>query len=291
MSWLKIDDGMGSHKKTRRLIKKGTNSAGLAAFGLHALALLHASEYLTDGFVEAEFVAETLDDARVRGKNRALLVELLVAGGQWEEVEGGWNIHDYLDHNPSKTEVQARRQKESERKARGRRTESARTDAGIQAESDGPVPSRPVPSRPDPTESDARAARSDVVVALERTRLTFNRKPLPDTVRLVAEEILRDFNRQAGTAFRSLTDTGKLTADFSRIVGAIVDDERITAAVGAKMVSAALAAPWWKDGKPTPSVVFGENVRGKYVEAALGANTDGGRTAAEYVTLRNNGAA
>ena len=154
MSWLKIDDAMLDHRKVRRAIK----DAGLGTLGLHIAAMLNASKYLTDGHVEREFVEELLDDARVRGKARAEMVAALVERGLWtEDARGGWMIHDYLEHNPNRAEVLAKREADAERKRRGRLAQSkgrpdgvhadgARTDDGVQAESDGPVPSRPVPS-------------------------------------------------------------------------------------------------------------------------------------------------
>lgn len=105
MSWLKIDDAIGEHRKTRRLLRAG----GLEAFGLHTLALVHCSRYLTDGFVETEFVFETLDEAGLKGKRRSLIVESLVAVGQWTPVDGGWTIHDYLEHNPTSDQVREQR--------------------------------------------------------------------------------------------------------------------------------------------------------------------------------------
>lgn len=170
MPWLKLDDGMGSHRKTRRLLRRNTD--GLASFGLHALALLHCSEYLTDGFVEADFVEDTLDDARVRGKQRDSIVEALVKGGQWEVADGGWMVHGYLEHNPSREEVEARRANDRVRKAAaGRKGAAARWGSAKDepGDSHGTVPSlshgndgsaargvdssRPVPSHTHPVPS------------------------------------------------------------------------------------------------------------------------------------------
>jgi hypothetical protein len=107
--WLKLDDGMGEHRKTLRLIKRGKSGQGLMAFGLHGLALLHCAKYLTDGVIDREFVDDTLDDAGVTGKARAAMVVQLVERGQWEVHGDGWYAHDYLEHNPSRAEVEADR--------------------------------------------------------------------------------------------------------------------------------------------------------------------------------------
>jgi hypothetical protein len=152
MPWLKLDDAMGEHRKTRRLLRVG----GPAAFSLHTLALLHSARYLTDGHVDREFVDETLDALKVRGKARAAAVQALLECGQWDETPAGWLIHDYLDHNPRRADVEDKRRRDAERKARGRQAQSegsprghdadnARTPVGVQSESDGPVPTRPDP--------------------------------------------------------------------------------------------------------------------------------------------------
>lgn len=134
---------MGEHRRTRRLIRAG----GLDSFGLHTLAILHCARYLTDGFVEQEFVDETLTDGRVRGKARDALLERLEEHGQWVRCDGGWSIHDYLDHNPSRVEVEARRAADAARKARGRRTESRQSPNGVPAESARPDPALPIPTQ------------------------------------------------------------------------------------------------------------------------------------------------
>jgi len=170
MAWLKLTDELWSNRKTQRLLKRGRNGSGLTAFGLHMAGLLHCAKYLTDGYVEPDFVEETLDDAKVSGKRRAELVDALVRGGQWNVKGDGWLIHDYLDHNPSREEVLERRARDAARKARGReaqsaddpqdvRADAAGTDAGTNLESDGPVPSRPVPTHTRDDETHASAQK------------------------------------------------------------------------------------------------------------------------------------
>lgn len=173
MTWARMDDAMGEHRKTRRLLKAG----GLDAFGLHSLAILNCARYLTDGFVEVEFVEETLDAAKVRGKARERITDKLEEIGQWVACPGGWMIHDYLDHNPARADVEARRAADAERKARGRnpdsrrsphavRPDSVRTDAGVREESARPDPTRPDPTRPDLTSSEPSRPDVDKVCQL-----------------------------------------------------------------------------------------------------------------------------
>ena len=106
MPWVKLDDSFHDHPKVLR--------AGLPAIGLHVVALTHCSRYLTDGHVSPEFVSQKA------GKNGQKIAAALVTAGLWTVNDRGWTIHDYLDYNPSRTQVVETRRKESERKARGR---------------------------------------------------------------------------------------------------------------------------------------------------------------------------
>lgn len=104
MSWVKLDDSTDSHRKVRR--------AGNEAFGIWTRSLCYSAGALTDGHVDPEWLEE-------RAGKRALKVsELLVVAGLWEPNDDGWLIHDYLDHNPSRASVLAKRRTDSERKAR-----------------------------------------------------------------------------------------------------------------------------------------------------------------------------
>lgn len=114
MSFLSLDDKMGRHPKVGPLSD--------AAFRLHINALLHCSEYLTDGRIKSANV-ETL----TRHKNKKELIDgELVPAGLWEPMVGGFEIHDYLDWNLSKAQVEARKESAKVRAATARGpTESA----------------------------------------------------------------------------------------------------------------------------------------------------------------------
>lgn len=300
MSWLKIDDAIGEHRKTRRLLRAG----GTAAFGLHALALVHCSRYLTDGHVETEFVEETLDAARVKGKQRAQIVDALVTHGQWTVAADGWQIHGYLDHNPSRHDVEQQREKDRQRKAKGRQTQaerreddqrtgpgvhadpgpeapqdpsdvrdvSARTDDGIRGESDRPVPSRPVPSQepPHPLTGEQPAPAS-----AKQPRPKWKGKPVNDLTARRLHRTMLEFDRQTGTRYagRIVTATGSWSTNASRVLGALaahpeLHDETRCAAV----IRHALAdpRPFWGEEKPEPRHVFAPNVIEGHVAATEG---------------------
>jgi hypothetical protein len=97
MAWVKIDDQLPNHVKVAYL-----EDMVLPALGLNMLALCWCNSQLTDGFIPEAQVR------RLAGNARWLpLAEVLVKAGFWEEVDGGYQIHDYLDYQPSKEDVLA----------------------------------------------------------------------------------------------------------------------------------------------------------------------------------------
>ena len=115
MTWVKLDDQLHAHPKVMRAW-----NARPAALGLHLLALSHCGAYMTDGFVEEAFVGMKLPRKVERDKTVATLIEV----GLWEPAEGGYCIHDFLEYNRSKEQVEGRRRTDSVRKRGGFRAES-----------------------------------------------------------------------------------------------------------------------------------------------------------------------
>lgn len=168
MSWVKLDDQFHAHRKAMKAWR-----AHPRALGLHMLAMSYCAGHLTDGLVDDEFVEEKVPQSR----ERAAVTQALIDAELWTREADGWRIHDWLDFNASKAETLAKRQKEADRKARGReRTQakcppgvdadtgevSARTNASVRADNTDPSVG-PDPTRPDPTHTALRDAVSDVV--------------------------------------------------------------------------------------------------------------------------------
>jgi hypothetical protein len=124
MTWVKLDDHMSEHPKIAQ--------AGPLASWLYVCALQYASRSLTDGFVPIRQVANLanfdgisvnlgsmLDGAVGLGDDVHIgaLAETLVDVGLWEPAPGGYQIHDYLEYNPSKADVLAQRRQNAERQA------------------------------------------------------------------------------------------------------------------------------------------------------------------------------
>lgn len=170
MTWYKVDDKLHSHKKA---IKAGD------AMALWVMAGSWAADQLSDGFVP-DYVVLRMFPAQ--GEKWA---ERLVEVGLWETAkhdgDDGWAFHQWDDHQPTRSEVESKREAERERKRRQRRgstgqfEESARSHAGVPVgqgadTAQDSTPSHTVPSRPDPSLSNAEEAplREDVEAICKR---------------------------------------------------------------------------------------------------------------------------
>lgn len=175
MTWLKTDDKFPEHRKIRRL------SHG--AFRLHVTAMCYAAHDETDGRLATDDIAEMQ-----HGKSLARFVPELIAAGLWEQVKGGYRIHDFLDWNPSHAQLEAERAASRKRQAaaRARRrgvtephdeppTEDEREDErhgvshgvtspDVTRESRDPVPNRTDPFRTEPYRAVVEGGDQDQIV-------------------------------------------------------------------------------------------------------------------------------
>lgn len=108
MSWVKLDDRFPEHRKVEDLSD--------AAFRLHVTALCWTASKEKDGMVPRKAARKMGTPTRIS--------ELLDAG-LWVELEDGeYEIHDYLDYNPSHDQLEAKRA------AARARMQAARSDVG-----------------------------------------------------------------------------------------------------------------------------------------------------------------
>lgn|SRR5215472_1303655 len=128
MPWFRLDDSFHSHPKVI--------AAGNEAVGLYVRCGTYAAEHLTDGFVGRSIVLLYGSEA---------LAARLVEARLWNRARGGWNIHDYLDYNPSREAVEKERKAAAERQRRRRDSMLSRRDS----HSDNGV-SHTTPTRPGP---------------------------------------------------------------------------------------------------------------------------------------------
>lgn len=132
MGWVKIDDGFARHPKVVR--------AGPLGMAMQIAALCYCNQYLTDGFIPQSIVPGliNLEDLSL-GVGRKITWELVVNGlitaGLWEEVEGGYRIHDYLDYQPSKEQVLAERKATAER-VKQHRAKKAASNSNVRSNND-----------------------------------------------------------------------------------------------------------------------------------------------------------
>lgn len=145
MSWFRLDDQGAFHVKVL--------DAGNEAYGAWCRAGQWSSAQLTEGFIPKKIA---LMVARPRIWQRLCDAKLC------DLRDDGWQIHDFLDWNPSAAEVRGKRAVRADAGRRGglrsaeRRASNGQAIASANAEGvasasreakSNPVPSRPVPSR------------------------------------------------------------------------------------------------------------------------------------------------
>ncbi|MFD5221439.1 hypothetical protein ACFWMH_27740 [Streptomyces tendae] len=127
MPWVKLDDRFPSHRKIALLSDR--------AFRLHVSAICWCAENLTDGRISDRELALV---TRVRGVKAT--AKQLQDAGLWDRTDDGWQIHDYLDYNPSREQVLLERKKNAERQERFRRRKNGKPTPPSNGGSNGVTP-------------------------------------------------------------------------------------------------------------------------------------------------------
>lgn len=110
MPWAKFDDDLLTNPKFM--------TVGAEAKLLYMSSIVHCAKALTDGMVQQRVA---LSIARLVGiSDFATASEELVDAELWEITDGGWQIHDYLEYNPSREKVLAERDEARERMSKVR---------------------------------------------------------------------------------------------------------------------------------------------------------------------------
>ncbi|MEH0417873.1 hypothetical protein [Streptomyces sp. B21-083] len=150
MPWVKLDDRFPSHRKIALLSDR--------AFRLHISAICWCAENLTDGRISDRELALV---AHVRGIKAT--AKQLEDAGVWDRTEDGWEIHDFLDYNPSREQVLVERKKNAERQEKFRRRKNGKpvppddSDASSNGGSNGVTPDDS--DAPETHDGDTSAAR------------------------------------------------------------------------------------------------------------------------------------
>lgn len=153
MTWFKVDDGFWSHEKVIELSAE--------AGWLWVRAGSYCAHQLTDGLVKAPIVSLLGSTSEVANQ--------LVEAGLWDSIDGGYEFHDWLKYQPTRDEVESKREawKERQRAARAKRQSQEESRSDTQRDSrvesstgmsPSPVPSCPVPS-PSSTKKGGSAKR------------------------------------------------------------------------------------------------------------------------------------
>lgn len=170
MVWFKVDDGMPFHAKTV--------AAGNAAMGLWVRAGAWSAGQLTDGFVP---------DHMVRSLGTAAQASVLVKVRLWERADGGYRFWQWNapGRQPSRVDVEARRDDARERMANARSSEHVRANK--------PRSSRSVPQpRPDPTRPEGSEEPLAPADKRRGTRLADDWKPSAELVEAMRTEGIPD---------------------------------------------------------------------------------------------------
>lgn len=94
MVWTKNDDKLSDHRKFL--------AAGAAAVGVWTFGQSYVGRNLTDGFIPLQ-AAKSLAFSLGAGEKE---IRRLIEVGLWEQDPLGYRIHDFLDYNPSRAEVE-----------------------------------------------------------------------------------------------------------------------------------------------------------------------------------------
>lgn len=122
--YVQLANGFYLNRKVRRLRRTMPS-----AIGAYAIMLSYCGDNLTDGYVDAGTAEFVLDISEQE-------LDALQQAGLVESVEGGYVVHDYLEHNRSRQQVMAKRKRERERySAESLPAESAQTAGRIETES------------------------------------------------------------------------------------------------------------------------------------------------------------
>ena len=154
VAWVKIDDHFDEHPKLA--------AVGPIGWGVWLAGLAYANRNLTDGFIP-HAIAEGIGGRwRVRipqgdGREQVWRINrssgmhgedlesewiaaLLVQERLWEEVPGGYLIHDYADYQPTREEAQSLSVKRSEAGAKGAQAKHQQ----VAKQTPGKLPSKPL---------------------------------------------------------------------------------------------------------------------------------------------------
>lgn len=134
MSWLRLDDAFPDHPKVAALSD--------AAFRAHVTGMAYCARHLTDGFIPErkgrEIAGDALDELMSSPRNGSPL---------WISVSDGYEIHAYLEYNPSREDVDGGRKLRAEA---GKKGAASRWNGKSHGKSHSKSHGKPMPRTPNP---------------------------------------------------------------------------------------------------------------------------------------------
>ena len=95
MTWIKLDTRIRSHPKLQAISDR--------SWRYYVCSLCYAADYRTDGLIPNAVLSHVDPEAK-RPRSTA---EQLVSAGLFEQVDGGYQIHDYGDYQQSSEQIRA----------------------------------------------------------------------------------------------------------------------------------------------------------------------------------------
>ena len=175
MPWVRLDDAFPQHPKVVVV--------GPLGIAMQVAGLCYCSRFLTDGFIPTSAVPtmmdfSELDEHAFNGGGNVCwrAVRKLTEAGIWLEVDGGYQIHDYLLYQPSKAQVLKEREANRLRQERFRdKPSNAVTNGDVtvgitrqsRVNNSAPVPvPNPVPKEESTSSTSTREAKSEFLSAM-----------------------------------------------------------------------------------------------------------------------------
>mgnify|MGYP000039978952 CR=1 FL=1 len=112
MAWARLDDSFYDHPKVMSVWHRRPD-----ALGLHMRAIAYCARHSTDGWIHPAVVM-ALSPLQ---SDREQQVEVLVEERLWVKEGEQYGIHNYLDYNFSKAEIEKRREEDRKRKEERRK--------------------------------------------------------------------------------------------------------------------------------------------------------------------------
>lgn len=168
MGWVRVSDDFYDHGKFAQLSALG-DSAWIRG-------LAYANRNLTDGFIPKRIAKNLIEVEGLgiyQGSNSGRDAEPLdgvlelVTTGLWDAIEGGYQIHDYLQYQPSKAQVEAKAKATTERVNKFREQRNGVGNSVGNAESNAPVTPL-LRATPNPTPNPIRTKDKELVQQVER---------------------------------------------------------------------------------------------------------------------------